>query len=46
MSAARIDEHLLDEGQGLERLRAAGRRVRRQGAKTGDLQLLELQLLG
>ena len=39
--AAPVHEHLLDGGQGLERLRAAGLRVHRQGAKTRDRQFLQ-----
>ena len=44
--AARIDEELLDGRQGLERLRAARLGCDRQGTEAGDLQLLDLQLLG
>ena len=46
MSRARVDEHLLDVRQGLERLRAAGGRVDGQHAKAGDLELLALDLRG
>ncbi len=44
--AARIHENLLDGRQGLERLRTTGLAVHRQDTEAGDLQLLELQLLG
>jgi hypothetical protein len=44
--AARVDEHLLDGRQGLERLRPTGVGIHRQRPEARDLQFLELQLFG
>jgi hypothetical protein len=42
---ARIDEHLFDAGQGLERLQTAGRRIYAHGSESGDAHPLAFDLL-
>src|SRR5205823_1686540 len=42
--AGRVDEDLLDDGQAFQGLRTAGGGIGGQRAKSGELQILELQL--